>query len=108
MENNDINELNEKSPAGSGEFERERVGNLQEDWHKADTRPFAARSKPYAEIRRTLVEGIRGSDKPAPVKHAAEVLISTIDHIHAHGEDDDSRRAFHQNYARLMQVAGPQ
>ena len=108
MENKDINELNGKTPAGSGEFERERVENLQEDWHKADTALFSARSKPYADIRRTLVEGIRGSNKPAPVKNAAELLISTIDHIHAHGEDDDSRRAFQENYARLMRVAGHQ
>lgn len=63
---------------------------------------------PHAEIRRTLVDGIRKSKKPEEVKYAAEVLISTIDHIERHGEDVDSRRAFQQNYARLMQAAGHQ
>ena len=52
-------------------------------------------------LRKFLVEGIRNSDKPEEVKHHAEVLISTIDHIKAHGEDEDSRRAFQANYARL-------
>jgi len=61
--------------------------------------------KPYADIRRALVEGIRNSDKPANVKAAAEVLISTIDEINANGENDDNRRAFQENYARFLHVA---
>lgn len=61
------------------------------------------------DIRKMLVKGIRNNpDKPQDLKDHAEVLISTIDHIKAHGEDDDSRRAFQTNYARLMQVSGVQ
>lgn len=66
-------------------------------------------TKPYADIRKALVEGIRKNpDKPARLKHEAEVLIATIDGIHDEGENDDNRRAFHENYARLMQAAGHQ
>lgn len=60
------------------------------------------------DIRRIIVRDIRDSDRPEIVKYHAELLISTIDHIERHGEDEDSRRAFHQNYARLVRVAGLQ
>lgn len=63
--------------------------------------------KSYAEIRTELVK-LRGSDKPDTLKAHAEVLISTIDYIHQHGEDDENRRAFHENYARFVKVAGHQ
>lgn len=55
------------------------------------------------------MEGIRKNpNKPARLKHEAEVLIATIDGINKEGENDDNRRAFHENYARLMSVAREQ
>lgn len=66
-------------------------------------------TKPHAEIRKALVTGIRDNPGiPSEIKAAAELIISTIDHIERHGEDEDSRRAFHQNYERLIHVAGNQ
>ena len=62
-------------------------------------------TKPYAEIRRALVEGIRNSDKPRKVKNAAEVLIATIDEIHKEGENEDNKRAFQESYARFVAAA---
>lgn len=60
----------------------------------------------YAPIRSALVTGFRNSDKPAKVKNAAEVLIATIDGIAAaHGENDDNKRAFQENYARFVAAA---
>lgn len=41
---NDFNELRQNCLASSRKVERERVGNVQEDWHKTDTEPFATRS----------------------------------------------------------------
>lgn len=61
--------------------------------------------KPYADIRKALVDGFRNSDRPEKVKHAAEVLIATIDGIHKEGENDENKAAFQANYAALIRSA---
>lgn len=57
-------------------------------------------------IRKALVDGIRNSDKPAKVKAAAEVLISTIDMIEKHGADPQAMEQFQINYAFFVRAAG--
>jgi hypothetical protein len=54
---------------------------------------------PYADIRRALVDGIRGNpDKSPEVKRWAEILISIID-------GDGTDEAFQTAYAQFVRAA---
>jgi hypothetical protein len=62
--------------------------------------------KPYAEIRKALVEGIRNDPKkPADVKHAAEVLIVVIDNMEKFPGDELTQDSFRRAYAVFTRVA---
>ena len=63
-------------------------------------------TKPYADIRKALVEGIRNNpDKPAEVKHAAEAWISNIDEIHERGADAENMAAFNERRVDFFRKA---
>jgi hypothetical protein len=63
-------------------------------------------TKPYAEIRSALVEGIRNNpDKSDKLKAAAEVWIGVIDHIEKHGANPETDLAFKMAHKRFTAAA---
>lgn len=65
-------------------------------------------TKPYAEIRRALVEGIRNSDKPAKLKNAGEIWIAAIDNYEKTGPTPESEAALKEAHARFVLAADGQ
>lgn len=64
--------------------------------------------KPYADIRRALVEGFRNDpEKSTRLKHAAESWIAVIDGIEKHGADEHNTAAFKAAHVRFVAVAAP-
>lgn len=60
---------------------------------------------PYADIRHDLVSGFRYADKPAKLKHYAELWACVIDEIERTGENADTTRAFHERRVDFMRAA---
>jgi hypothetical protein len=81
---NDFNDLDQNSLAGSSSSEPERVGNVQKDWHTADTAAFADGSdlSDYGklnEMRKQLVGALANAD--VGEGHRLRTLIINIDHF---------------------------
>jgi hypothetical protein len=63
-------------------------------------------TKPYADIRKALVDGIRNDPgKSDRLKYAAESWIAVIDGIEKHGEDEHNKSAFKAAHARFVATA---
>lgn len=60
---------------------------------------------PFAEVRAILVAEVRYSDKPEPLKNAAEVWVAAIDEVHECGLAPHNEEALKEAHARFLRAA---